>query len=1231
MNIINLNGLKPYTKVVSQTSTVSMVDTNEICFGAGSVLVRMNLDTLTQKCLIGADANILSVVTSTDGLMISGSVDGGIRFWKDNRSILLIKTSVQARFMKVIGSSLIICGRSTKLGSSFTSITIWNISKVGQSENAVELCRGSTDQVVHSLESPFNNTQLRFCTGGINGVRIWRTRKLNHLRSAPVDFQKHACTEIKATAWGEEYLYAAGINGTIFRIDADNLKVADVHQLIYNLVPTTISALYALNNQLIVGSENGNVRVWSSDLTDVKLEIELKGKIEAIQSAQFKSEETGGASCLISSSSKSIGLLNINDSKYRTIYRAHAGEVLHCAISDQFMASATATDLRVWKLREADYTDDFSLVQIFELDGKSDRLTCLTLHKNVLALGLSNGNVQVYSIDDTGSNGILDKKIHRGLITDIHFSPSGLLFSIDSCGDVAVYNSECSISRVVRDGTYPREANKIASSPEGRFIAVLANRSKHNLEIYSSQLDPLTTLTFENNIDLCNWCFIDNSSVLVLADNRSIYQYQISSQKCFLRQKEIHFTNSKIFLDCIPKTMTFSASKDSLKCWVGNMKREKPQEYFVHHKINSIFTNGKYLVSGGDSVILWKCLAPEADDVCRNREHDVIIYDDEKVETNQPTGALFNAIEVFDNTLSADLQPRSQDAPSPILREDDNIESEVLDITPIDTDSESISEPEKCSSPILPHVVLNEQEPITESSSMVKIMRNCKISEKARAKEINLPKSRLIPRVSIPLPTELFLPDGGENACELIRTVSFYGTSRNNCIWAQKRGELIYSSGGFLVQETILNSCQKFITSDPTNCNIVVMSLSADESRLAYSQLTPTGCSLQIVNLNDSNTSKAVTHQHTGPIHCVDWSRDNRWILSISGDYSTSIELNSSWDGQSFGFNEYDLIINDAKFASNDIFVTAGDELRYWEISDSDIITYDVELIHELRDDMFSCMSVSADYSTLALGSQNGVISIWLLNGFQLQYFFPIGAAEINSISLQNNDTIVMSSGNRVQFWDVSHKSAITADTFPLLQEFELDDQCLSLSANCQQAVVGTINGSIYYLSIDGSNELVTSTSSMTDFAELGNYIATAHSNGSVKIWQPNYSRAWHLVVQFQAKQSVHCVSMSPGTLVAGYDNGLIRIFSINKAEMKCKINAGNKAILKVRMVAGNVLSGTIDGRIFIHDAATGHLIKQFNDHIQSKITNIDYCPGQNQPLPIGGKLWCVSSYGFKI
>ena len=77
------------------------------------------------------------------------------------------------------------------------------------------------------------------------------------------------------------------------------------------------------------------------------------------------------------------------------------------------------------------------------------------------------------------------------------------------------------------------------------------------------------------------------------------------------------------------------------------------------------------------------------------------------------------------------------------------------------------------------------------------------------------------------------------------------------------------------------------------------------------------------------------------------------------------------------------MIINDSKFAASDIFVTVGDELRYWEITETEIHSYDIELIPELAGDLLNCISISKDFTHMAVGSVKGVVSLWLLNGFQ--------------------------------------------------------------------------------------------------------------------------------------------------------------------------------------------------------------------------------------------------------
>ena len=85
------------------------------------------------------------------------------------------------------------------------------------------------------------------------------------------------------------------------------------------------------------------------------------------------------------------------------------------------------------------------------------------------------------------------------------------------------------------------------------------------------------------------------------------------------------------------------------------------------------------------------------------------------------------------------------------------------------------------------------------------------------------------------------------------------------------------------------------------------------------------------------------------------------------------------------------------------------------------------------------------------------------------------------------------------------------------------------MSTNQNQAVVGTLNGSIYYLSPDGTSELCTSTAKLNDLSEYGSYVCTAHSDGGVKLWQSSTEKNWNIVIQFYAKQAALCLFMVTG------------------------------------------------------------------------------------------------------
>ena len=165
--------------------------------------------------------------------------------------------------------------------------------------------------------------------------------------------------------------------------------------------------------------------------------------------------------------------------------------------------------------------------------------------------------------------------------------------------------------------------------------------------------------------------------------------------------------------------------------------------------------------------------------------------------------------------------------------------------------------------------------------------------------------------------------------------MSFRGAGRGHCVWAQKRGELFYASGGLIVQEKILNSKQRFIHTDKIDGNIMTLALSADETKLAFSVWNGSekGPNLVLVDLQNDNQLTHIPVKTESNIYLLDFSDDNRWLVSVSGEFETLVEVHSTFNG--FAAAEpgaFSMIINDLKFVGPGLFLTVGDELRYWEI-----------------------------------------------------------------------------------------------------------------------------------------------------------------------------------------------------------------------------------------------------------------------------------------------------------
>ena len=638
--------------VVNITSPAVVVDDENVAIGSGLILTILNTNTLIQKSLTGHTKPICALACTKMGLRLDGNIsnfiisaqsDGIIRIWRDYKGIIILKTSTCPTQILVHGQRFFLIGKSILSTAALSSVSIWDLgsNETSRIKNGIEeVARGSTDQEIKSSAlCPGSNH--KFATGGTNGVKFWRVKSGNHLRSAGIDFGKYSNVKIVSIQWGNELVLAAGDNGTIFKIDPDRLQILEVHQLTLGPRHIKVCQIKIMQDKLLVASKDNIIRFWTPSLTQVTSQVELDANVNTINLCQ------NGKACLITTDSKAVGLLNFQENKYTTLYRSHAGKIHKCAIWDDCMATISVTnDLRVWKFRQNnDYIgNSYSIVQIFHY--KDDQpISAISLLSNTLAVGYTNGKLEAFQFGN-GKKKIFENETHKGGVIDCHFSPLGQLYSIDTTGEIICFDAHLNLCRMLKEASSKGPSNKIKSSPEGRFITVFAYIG-HAIQLYSSQLDPLLEIKLPGSVTLINdWYFIGSSNLIIMADQKAMV-CEISENKFAIAQAEIHPSNGLHIQAAYSASCKYhvTCTPDSLKVWPNNFNRDHAQEYIGHDQIQHLKIKSDFMVTVGDGLIMWRFNSDKTGAEIRNQKPKPLLKYSDQVREIYFSEITFSATE----------------------------------------------------------------------------------------------------------------------------------------------------------------------------------------------------------------------------------------------------------------------------------------------------------------------------------------------------------------------------------------------------------------------------------------------------------------------------------------------------------------------------------------------------------------------------------------------------------
>ena len=498
-------------------------DSEYLIYTCQAIIIALNVTTSEQWCFVGHADKVSCLAMNPDNSLIASGQTGQfslIRLWDfQSRKCLAIfrHHDHSLHLLEFSQCGNYICGvGKDKQGK--TMLAVWDVKEVKScpsgltSSNSVRLvAKAHTD--VHIAKVLFvHYDSSRLITCGRDNVRFWRLKEdtlrscavnlapyihalnLNNTDSPPEHKRSNNArvflefTDMCMNAKSEDNLaYACTRTGQIFEFNVAKMEIENVrvleplikkktgilaHKQTGNGAALRLNSLNLSEEFCVTGSEDGFVRIWPLDFSQVNVEAEHE---VAISVCRVSPDRTRIATATVNGN---MGVLDVTHKEYSTLVRSHTSSILDAALDPccRFIATAsTDSTVRVWSFDKGR--------QLYDFCATNESPTRVSFHPYavkstdaIFACGFTSGRIRIFNVNQAKLLCEIQSPHNQAAaeITDLKYSNEGKrLISADSIKYICLYDvdREYALIRLLPNSMSVRSSLSI--SPDNKHLAVI--------------------------------------------------------------------------------------------------------------------------------------------------------------------------------------------------------------------------------------------------------------------------------------------------------------------------------------------------------------------------------------------------------------------------------------------------------------------------------------------------------------------------------------------------------------------------------------------------------------------------------------------------------------------------------------------------------------------------------------------------------------------------------------